>query len=47
MPRSSHPQWAMIWGLWTRYFSLGPLTHLSVYESAKASQVHSAKNPRT
>lgn len=33
-------QWQEIWALWTRYFALGPLHRMRVYEGARASQVH-------
>lgn len=32
-------QWQDIWQLWTRYFTIGPLDELSVYESEHASQI--------
>jgi hypothetical protein len=37
-----HPasaQWQHIWNLWTRYFAIGPVGALSVYEGERASQV--------
>lgn len=33
------PRWTEIWALWTRYFAIGPVHDLQVYESAAASQV--------
>lgn len=32
-------QWQEIWAIWTRYFALGPVDSLRVYESDQASQV--------
>jgi hypothetical protein len=34
-----HPQWRTIWELWTRYFAIGPLHSLAIYEGQRASQV--------
>jgi len=31
--------WRDIWGIWTRYFTLGPHDFMSIYESEQASQV--------
>lgn len=31
--------WQDIWGIWTRYFTLGPHDFMSIYESEQASQV--------
>jgi len=31
--------WQEIWAIWTRYFALGPIDGLRIYESAQASQV--------
>lgn len=33
------PQWQAIWALWTRYFTLGDIAWVSVYEGVRASQV--------
>lgn len=32
-------RWQEIWALWTRYFALGPIPLMQVYEGARASQV--------
>jgi Serine dehydrogenase proteinase len=32
--------WQEIWAIWTRYFALGPIDELRIYESESASQVH-------
>jgi hypothetical protein len=38
-------QWQEIWALWTRYFALGPVPLMQVYEGARASQVRIYRPP--
>lgn len=45
--RHADPQWRDIWALWTRYFVLGPVPLLQVYEGVRASQVQVLKQPGT
>jgi hypothetical protein len=35
--QSSH--WQDIWAIWARYFALGPIGELRIYESEQASQI--------
>ena len=35
-------RWQEIWAIWTRYFALGPVDSLRIYESDQASQVESS-----
>lgn len=39
-PTDAH--WQSVWNLWTRYFVLGPLDRVQVYENEVASQVRTA-----
>ncbi len=34
--------WQEIWAIWARYFALGPIDGLKIYESEQASQVERA-----
>lgn len=35
----SDDQWQLIWRLWTKYFALGPVLYMGIYEGSTVSQV--------